>query len=145
MVLGPGKDRKIFTGYSPLCFSVHVVKSVLISISGGLAQLCSNFGLIFQMASTLVGTVLDPDPSLALLNQNTLDRTRAQFALCYNSWQQTKQTIACAWKSLTLCTIESKHRVIQTMIHSKIIQQLFRIKFSNISKFGNPGWITSFC
>lgn len=71
------------------------------------------------MASTLINTGLDLDPSLVLLTQNTQDYTRAKFRLILQVMTAAKQTMAGAWKSPKLCIVETKHRHAQTIIHSK--------------------------
>lgn len=58
-----------------------------------------------------------PWPSLALLNHNTLDCTRACLHLLMTA---AKQTIAKAWKSPKWYFLEVKNRITQAMIHGQI-------------------------
>lgn len=75
---------------------------------------------ILRMASTLVNHFLDPDLALTLLNHCAFNFTRALLKLLLQVMTASKQTIARAWKTPTLCTLETKNRVTQAMIISKI-------------------------
>lgn len=75
---------------------------------------------LFRMASTLHSQNLEPDPATAPLNHYALDLTRVQTKLLQKLMTASKQTIARAWKTTTLCTLETKNRMTQAMIHSKI-------------------------
>lgn len=68
---------KFLSGYSPLCFRECDQEGT--HLSGGNAPSCSKFGLKFSKWPPLVNFTLDPDPSLALLNHNTLASTKPQF------------------------------------------------------------------
>lgn len=94
------------------------------------------------MASTLFNMTFDPDPSLVLLNHNTLECTRAQFFLILQLMTAAKQTVTRAWKPTSLCAIETKHKVTQAMIHNKIKATIQDKKFKHL-KIWQP-WVGHF-
>lgn len=63
---------------------------------------------IFHIISTQVNVTITLDPAFALLNHCSLGLTRAQLKLSLQVLTASKQTIAKAWKTLTLCTVETK-------------------------------------
>lgn len=54
-----------------------------------------------------------------------------------------KQMIARFWKMSALCTLATKHRVTQAMIHTKIKATL-KDRVQSTQKPGGPGWINYF-
>lgn len=75
---------------------------------------------IFSMLTALMGIHIAPNPAIALLNKRSNNLTTAQFKLLLHVTAASKQIIAKAWKKPTICTLETKHRIIQFMVQSKI-------------------------
>lgn len=63
---------------------------------------------------------IHPDPSMALLNLKPVYVTHLQFKLLTQLLIAAKQTLAKAWKFLSLVVAETKNRMNNFMIHSKM-------------------------
>lgn len=74
---------------------------------------------IFKILSTLLKRLATPDPAFALLNHCPPDLTKAQSKLAIYIITASKHRVR-AWKPPSLCSLETKNRVTQAMIHSKI-------------------------
>lgn len=92
------------------------------------------------MISTSFAVTIFPDPLIALLNLKQTTLSSNQFKLLLQITTATKQTIAKAWKSPTLVLTETKHRINQAIIHTKI-EAITQDKISKFKKIWLP-WMT---
>lgn len=85
---------------------------------------------------------IHPDTTMALLNLKPVYLTHIQFKLLIQQLTAARQTIAKAWKSPLLGVVETKNRMNNFMIHSKMaaIENNLIPKFE---KIWNP-WIKFF-
>lgn len=75
---------------------------------------------IFALASEVLELTLPPDPTHVLLNLRPESLTRKQFKLLTRLLTAAKQTMAKAWKALTLTVAETKHRLNHTLLCAKV-------------------------
>lgn len=75
---------------------------------------------ISSIISHLFETPIQPDPKIVLLNVAPSELTRNQSCLLFYVMTAAKQTIARSCKSSAVCTVTTKSKVPQVMIHAKI-------------------------
>lgn len=92
--LVPLRISNFLPWYPPVCFHACGQEGTHAHIWSTCPVVQQFWTDIFRMASTLMSTMLDLDPCLALLNHNTLDYTRAPFCLILQVMIAAKQTIA---------------------------------------------------
>lgn len=143
--LVPSRIAKYLPEYPPTCFRGCKDEGTHTHIWWTCPLVQRFWATAFQMASTLHQVTLEPNPTIALLNLIPQDYTKAQRCLLLHLFTAAKQTIAKAWKTPALNTIEMQNRVTQAMIHSKIeaiildkVPQHFRVWQPWIENFLPP-------
>lgn len=94
------------------------------------------------MISTLFAVSILPDILIALLNLKPTTLSSNQFKLLLQITIAAKQTVTKAWKLPTLALTETKHRINQAMIHTKI-EDITHDKISKFKKKWLP-WTTHY-
>lgn len=116
--LVPARVSKLLPQYPPQCFRGCSDPGTHLHIWWTCPIAQAFWSKIFYFLSTMFGTTIQLDPSVALINNKSRNITQLQFKLLLNVTTAAKRTIAKAWKSDKLCEVMVKQRITQAMIHA---------------------------
>lgn len=135
----PARVAKYAPTYSALCFRGCSDLGTHLHTWWTCPTVQSFWKEIFELASVMFQTSVQPDPFAALLNLKPEYLSSSQFKLFVQLSTAAKQTIAKAWKSPLLPLAETKNRMHSAMSQAKMTA-IDNNRIPQFKKLWNP-WI----
>lgn len=137
--LVPARIHKFLPQYPPHCFRGCSEAGTHFNI-WWYCSIVQSFSLdVFAILSKHFATSRLPEPAVAFLNSKPMSLTYCQFKRLLFVSTAAKQTISKAWKSASLCILETKHRTTPKIINANL-EAVLTDKVDKFDKLWNP-WV----